>query len=277
MELIKKSFPTRVKNLASKVSEDNLFLLSSSISYYSALAIAPFMLILLGVASMLGVGVQEKLVTMASEFSPQVGKMIQMIFANVNEGVSFGSISGIIGVIVLLSTASLVFLQLRYALDVIYGKYNPHAKRTLMDTVKEKLFAMFFVFMTGIFFIAAASLPGIVNWVLPAGSEDYFFFRSLAIGINIIVYIAMFWGIHYFTPTKRPASVEALKMGVLSSLFFILGNVLLATYLKGVASNSIYGAAGSLLVFLTWTYYTSFTLFLSVEVFLYLKKIGKIR
>lgn len=277
MELIKKSFTTRVKNLANKVSDDNLFLLSSSISYYSALAIAPFMLILLGVASMVGGGVQEKLASMASEFSPQVGKMIQIIFTNVNEGISFGSISGLIGVVILLSTASMVFLQLRFSLDVIYGYHNPHAKRSVMDTVKEKLFAMFFVFMTGIFFIVASSLPGLVSLVLGKGSEDYFFFRSLAIGINIVVYIAMFWGIHYFTPSKRPASIEALKMGVLSALFFLVGNILLASYLKGVASNSIYGAAGSLLVFLTWTYYTSFTLFLSVEVFLYLKKIGKIR
>lgn len=277
MELIKKSLATRAKNLASKVSEDNLFLLSSSISYYSALAIAPFMLILLGVAAMMGGGVQGKLVNMASDFSPEVGKMIELIFANVNEGVSFGSISGIIGVVILLSTASLVFLQLRYSLDVIYGRYNPHAKRTIMDTIKEKLFAMFFVLMTGIFFIAAASLPGLVNVFLGVGNEDYLFYRALAFGINIVVYVAMFWGIHYFTPTKSPAPLEALKMGGLSAVFFLIGNILLASYLKGVASNSIYGAAGSLLVFLTWTYYSSFTMFLSVEVFLYLKKIGKIK
>ena len=226
---------------------------------------------------MVGGGVQGKLVTLASDFSPEVGKMIELIFANVNEGVSFGSISGIVGVVILLSTASLVFLQLRYSLDVIYGNFNPHLKKSIMDTVKEKLFAMLFVFMTGIFFIAAALLPSLVNFFLGVGNVDYDFYRALAVGINIIVYIAMFWGIHYFTPTKRPHYFEALKMGCLSAVFFLIGNILLASYLKGVASNSIYGAAGSLLVFLTWTYYTSFTLFLSVEVFLYLKKIGKIR
>ena len=276
MELIRKSFTTRVKNLATKVSEDNLFLLASSISYYSALAIAPFMLILLGVASVLGVGVQEKVITLASDFSPEVGKMISLIFTNVNEGVSFGSISGIIGIVILLSTASLVFLQLRYSLDVIYGYYNPHAKRTIMDTVKEKLFAMFFVFMTGVFFIASTSASGVVNYMFK-GTDTYLIYTAGAYLLNVLVYVLMFWGIHYFTPTKRPASKEAFKMGLLSAVFFIAGNMLLASYLRGVGTNSIYGAAGSLLVFLTWTYYSSFTLFLSVEVFLYLKKIGKIK
>lgn len=276
MELIKKSFTTRVKNLASKVSEDNLFLLASSISYYSALAIAPFMLILLGVASLVGVGVQGKIIEMATGFSPEVGKMIELIFANVNEGVNFGSISGIIGVIILLSTASLVFLQLRYSLDVIYGYFNPNASRGVWQIVREKLFAMFFVLMTGVFFIVSTTLPGLVSFFLGQENEKYLLYRALALALNIFIYVVMFWGIHIFTPSRRPKAMMAFKMALLSTAFFILGNILLASYLKGVASNSIYGAAGSLLVFLTWTYYTSFTLFLSVEVFLYLKKIGKI-
>lgn len=276
MELIKKSFTTRVKNLASKVSEDNLFLLSSSISYYSALAIAPFMLILLGVSALVGVGVQGKIVEMASGVSEEVGKMIGMIFTNVNEGVSFGSISGIIGVIVLLSTASLVFLQMRYSFDVIYGHHNPHASKSIMEVIKEKIFAMFFVLMTGVFFIVSTTLPGLVRYLIPRGSEDFFLFQFLAVAINIIIYIMMFWGVHYFVPSRKPKAIEALKMATMTSGFFIVGNLLLASYLKGVAANSIYGAAGSLLVFLTWTYYTSFTMFLSVEVFLYLRKIGKI-
>lgn len=275
MELIKKSFPTRVKNLAGKISEDNLFMLSSSISYYSALAIAPFILILLGVSSFLGVGVQEKVVSMASDFSPEVGKMIQLIFANVNEGVNFGSISGLIGVVILLSTASLVFLQLRYSLDVIYGQLKLHAKKSVMDTVKEKLFAMFFVFMTGLFFILMTSFTGIIGFIFK-GTDSYLIYKGGLYILNFLIYVGMFWGIHYYTPTKRPVPKVAFKMGLMSAAFFVVGNLVLASYLKGVAGDSIYGAAGTLLVFLTWTYYSSFTLFLSAEVFLYLKKIGKI-
>lgn len=275
MELIKKSFPTRVKTLAGKISQDNLFLLASSISYYSALAIAPFMLILLGVASALGVGVQGKLVKMAGDFSPEVGKMIQMIFANVNEGVSFGSISGLIGVAVLLSTASLVFLQLRYSLDVIYGYNSAKVKKTIMDTVKEKLFAMFFVFMVGVFFVLSTSITSIISFIFK-GTDSYLIYKIGVYALNFMIYIGMFWGIHYYTPSKKPEVKDSLKMGGLSAIFFVLGNMLLASYLKGVASNSIYGAAGTLLVFLVWTYYTSFTLFVSAEVFLYLKKIGKV-
>lgn len=275
MELIKKRFSTRVKKFSSKISQDNLFLLSSSISYYSALAIAPFLLILLGVASLLGVGAQEKMVALASGFSTEVGKMVEVIFSNVNQSVNFGSISGIIGICILLWTSSLVFLQMRYSLDVIYGHYRPNAKKGMVHFMREKLFAMFFVLMTGVFFIVSTSLSGIVSFIFQ-GTEGYMIYNVGAYLLNFIVYVLMFWGIHFFTPSNRPGAFMALKMGALSSIFFIIGNLILATYLKSIASNSIYGAAGTLLVFLIWTYYSSFIIFLSVEVFLYLKKIGKI-
>lgn len=275
MELIRKSFKTRLIDLGTKVSDDNLFLLASSISYYSALAIAPFLLILLGVASALGLDYQNKILRLAGEFSPELGTMVKIIFANVNEGVNFGSISGLIGIGILLFTASLVFIQMRYAFDVIYGYYNYNPKKSILEYVIERLVAMGFVFGAGIFLIASSTLPGVVRWFF-GRNEQLFLYQIGAFIINFLVYITMFWAIHYITPSQRPKKRDALRMAILSSIFFVIGNVLLGFYFRGVASSSIYGAAGSLLIFLIWTYYSSFTLFLSAELFLYFKKTKKI-
>ena len=276
MEIVKKSLLARARNLANKITEDNLFLLASSVSYYSALAIAPFLLILLGVASLIGGDVQHKLIQLCSDFSPEVGTMITIIFNNVNEGVNIGSISGVIGIVALLWTASLVFIQMRYSLDVIYGVHDPHLSVSLWSTVKERVFAMVVVVLSGVFLIISSTLPGLVSYFFST-NENVFLYKAFALLVNILVYLAMFWCIHFYVPTQRPRKRDALKMGLLSSVFFILGNMFLAKYFQTVAGSSIYGAAGSLLVFLIWTYYSSFTLFLSVEFFLYLRKIGKIR
>jgi membrane protein len=275
MELVKKRLPTRVKNLGDKIHKDNLFLLSSSVSYYSALAIAPFLLIILAVAALIGDDIQTKVIGWASDFSPAVGKMIEIIFENVKEGIDIGSLPGILGLIILLWTTSLVFIQMRYSMDVIYGFFDNKINRSIWTTLWEKVFAMFVVFMAGLFLIVTSSLPGIVQFFF-SGDKNLILFKSMAFILNFFIYIWMFWCIHFFTPSKRPGKKEALKMSILSSLFFIIGNVLLGFYFRGVAGASIYGAAGSLLVFLIWTYYSSFTLFLSIEVFLYLKKMGKI-
>lgn len=275
MELIEKTKTDKLKDFIFKVYRDNLFLLSSSISYYSALAIAPFLLILLGVAAFLGRNVRDKVIALSYDFSFDVGQMISLIFANVGEGVNVGSMSGLIGIGILLFTASLVFMQMRYSLNVIYELQDAVSNLSIWAIILERLFAMFAVIVAGIFIIVSASLPGLVQFFRE--DENYLTYRLIAFLINWLIYVAMFWLIHYFTPSKHPGKREALKMSILSSLFFIAGNYLVGIYLKNVASTSIYGAAGTVIVFLIWTYYSSFTMFLSVELFLFFKKIGKIR
>ncbi len=278
MELIKKSSSRRLKDLLTKITDDNLFLLSSSVSYYSALGLAPFLLILLGVASILGQNVQERIVSQTSEsFSPQVGNMTQLIFTNVNQGVNLGSLSGIIGIVILLSTASMVFLQFRYAFDVIYGNFNPHVSKTTWEYIRERFFAMSVLIGGAVLVILSFSLAKIAEYLLGPGAHQLGLVRFGLFWVNLSVNIVLFTGAHYITPSKRPKFLEAIKIATLSSFFFMLGNLLLASYLKKVAANSVYGAAGSLLVFLIWTYYSSFTVFLSVEVFIYLRRIGKIK
>ncbi len=271
MELIRKSPATRIKNLATKVYDDNLFLLSSSVSYYSALGLAPFFLIVLFVAAFVGENTQARVVERASVvFSPEVGDMIQLIFTNAKEGINIGTISGILGAMILLFTASLVFLQFRYAFDVIYGFWTPEVKKPVRTFFIERFFAMVAVIIGATLLIASFSLTTFVD-------EIFGKYKNFVLVANFLLYIGMFMGLHYFTPSRRPRKRHAFKMALLSSVFFMLGNVLLASYLKKVAADSVYGAAGTLLVFLVWTFYSSFTIFLSVEVFLYLRKIGHIK
>lgn len=273
MELVRRDFFTNVREFFLKVDRDNLFLLASSISYYSAVAIAPFLLILLSVTSLLGGNVQERVIKLASDSSPQVGQLIQLIIQNVNREVSFSSVSGIIGLGVLLFTASLVFLQIRYAFDVIYGHHERRGTSSFVHYLYERLFAMLVVYLAGLFLILTSTLPGLAR--LFGDNRELFLIGAFA--INLLIYISMFWGIHFFIPSKRPKKRDAFFMAILSSFFFILGNTLLAIYFKEVATSSIYGAAGTLLVFLVWTYYSSLTLFLSVELYLFVKKNLQIR
>lgn len=271
MELIRRSPAAKAKILATKIYDDNLFLLSSSVSYYSALGLAPFFLIVLYVATFLGENTQARIIERAGiVFSPEVGDMIQLIFSNAREGINIGSVSGVIGAFVLLFTASLVFLQFRYSFDVIYGDWRPEVSKAVRTHLWERFFAMIAVIVGAALLIASFSLTAFMDEIF----GDY---KNFVLVANFLLYVCMFMGLHYFTPSIRPGKRHAFKMSLLSSVFFMIGNVLLASYLKKVAADSVYGAAGTLLVFLVWTFYSSFTIFLSVEVFLYLRKIGRIK
>ena len=272
MELIKQSFLRRVKSFLTILSQHHLFVLSASISYYSAVAIAPFLVILLSAAGYLGGNLQQKLIVLAENFSSELGQMARIIFSNVNEGIDIGSATGILGLFILFITASLLFLQLRYALDVIYGYHETRGRRSIWEALVEKLFALLVVFLAGIFLQASSTLPGILRLILPALGK-----KGSLHALNFVIFVVMFWCIHFFTPSKKPLKKEALKMALLTAVFFILGNFVLGIYFRRVATTSIYGAAGSLFVFLIWSYYSAFTLFLSAEIFLYLNRIRKLK
>ncbi len=65
---------------------------------------------------------------------------------------------------------------------------------------------------------------------------------------------------------------DCAQMSVVTTAAFLIGNFLTGLYMKKVALDSLYGAAGALLIFLLWTFYSSLTLFLSVEFFEFFKK-----
>lgn len=268
MEQTHETLTQKIKLLAGKIADDNLFLQASSVSYYSALALAPFLLILLWVASILGQDMQVRIINHATtNFSPQVGEMFELVFRNINSGVNLGSISGIVGFAVLLSTCSLVFLQFRHAFDVIYGYYDPDASKTALEFIVEKLFAMLAVFCGVILLIASFTIVAVVEYFWGPDETGRAIYRNLAMLLNFCIYLVLFTGLHMFTPSKRQKFKSSVKIAAFTSVCFMIGNVLLASYLKTVAKNSVYGAAGTLLVFLVWAYYSSFIIFLSVEVF----------
>jgi membrane protein len=240
------------------------------LSFYSAVAIAPFLLILLAVASFIGADVQSRFINLTSAFSAQLGQMVSLIFQNVNEGLNLGSLSGVIGAIILFFSASLVFLQMRYSLDVIYGHHEEKEKMNIWQKILEKLFAMLVVVIAGLFLILSSSVSGVVRLIFPG--QDFTFSATC---LNLLIYILMFYGIHVYTPSQRPPRSEAFRMALLTSVFFLLGNTLLGVYFRTIALSSIYGAAATLLVFLVWSYYSAFTMLLSVEVFLYFRRLRK--
>lgn len=266
-----KLFFYKIRDFILIILKHNIFFHSSAISYYAALAIAPFLLILLQVGALLGNRLQTELISQTYfVLGPEVGRITEMIFSNANEGINLASISGIIGGVTLLFTASIVFIQLRFSLDTIYGYYDPNISRSFKAVVKERVFSMVIVILTAILFFLSLFISNIVKYIFGTDLEEGMAAQVIANVLSFIINMMMFSAVYYFAPSRTPKLSSAVKMAVFTSVAFIFGKILMGLYFKNVALSSVYGAAGTLLVFLVWAYYSSFTMFLSVEGFLYL-------
>jgi membrane protein len=271
MKNLKDHLILKSKFFFQKMRKDNLFLLSSSVSYYSAIAIAPFLLIILGLSSLLGEETSQRIQVFSLSLSTEAGELVKMILSNVKDEMNLSSLSGLIGLLLLFVTSSVVFIQLRYSFDVIYGFQDLRNDRSIWDEVLEKFFAVFIVFISSFFLILASSAPGLLKLFFFENNSHYFLDYALHI-FNFFIFICMFWSLHYFSPSFRPPKRKAFSMSLLTAFFFLFGNYFLGIYFKKIATTSIYGAAGTLFIFLVWCFYTAFTMFLSTELILFLEK-----
>lgn len=264
-------FFTSFKEFVYLILKHNIFFHASSISYYAALAIAPFFLILLQVGALLGSTLQSELIgQIYYVLGPEVGKISKMIFNNANEEINLASISGIVGAVILLFTASIVFLQLRFSLDVIYGDHDPDHSRSLRDIFKERIFSMGIVAGSAVLFFISLFIANIVNYFVGDDLVSSMLGVILANLLSFMINLMIFTALYYFAPSKTPDFTSALKPAIFTSVAFVFGKILMGLYFKNVAINSVYGATGTLLVFLVWAYYSAFILFLSLEGFLFL-------
>lgn len=264
-------FGLRIKEFIFLILKHNIFFHSSAISYYAALSIAPFLLILLQVAALLGHKVQAELTSQTYFIlGPEVGRITEMIFNNAVEGISLASISGVIGGVTLLFTASFVFMQLRFSFDMIFGYYDPDSSRSFKEIVKERMLSMLFVVAIAVLFLLSLFVSNIVKYVAGTDMNDTVFGQILSNLLSFLINLMMFSALYYFAPSKTPKIKTAVEAAIFTSVAFVFGKILIGLYFKNIAINSVYGATGTLLVFLIWAYYSSFTLFLSLEGFLFL-------
>lgn len=254
----------RFSHMFSDITKHDIFVLAGSLAYTTALSIAPFILILLSFASFLSQDLQTKLYKQLSSVAgAKAGQTIQGIIENADNSPSLSGISGLIGFIVLAVSASAIFAQLRIALDKINEHKETPDSAGLMGFIKERFLSIGLVF--GFAFLSIASL--MVTTVLAMlfeGSEGVLW-QAVSFVVTFAAFAVLFTAIYRFVPSDRLSWRRCMISGVVSAVFYIIGKALIGIYLANAGLESSYGAAGSLVVFLAWVFYTTLTLLISYE------------
>lgn len=241
----------------------DLMTLSAALAFYTALALAPLLLITLSVVGLMGTSAKESLTTqIESLMGSQASTAINSIIESANNNPKTGGVAGVIAVLVLLFSASGVFAQLQSSFNVIWQSTGK-ATTGAWSWVRRRLLSMGMVLSLG--FLALVSL--LVSTLLSS-----VFTQSGAIwqGINLLIsagiFAAMFSLIFKYLPDAKLAWKDAAIGGAVTAVLFIIGKSLIGIHLGKSAVGSAYGAAGSLIVLLAWVYYSSIIVFSGAEI-----------
>ena len=263
MKLNSLTLKKHLNKFADDINRHEVFTLAGSLAYTTALALAPFILILLSLASLLGTKLQEKLyLQLASSVGEKAGVAILQIVQNAKKSTTLSGISGLIGFLILIVSASAIFAQLRIALN----KINDHQsinQSGMWIFFKDRFLSMGLVF--GFAFLSIASLMVSITLSLFLNDGNDLLWESASFIVNIILFTALFTAIYRVIPSDKLAWSRCRFSGFVSAIFYLIGKNLIGLYLATAGVESAYGAAGSLIAFLIWVYYTALTLLISYE------------
>ena len=259
-----KTIKNNFSGLGTDIDRHDVFTLASSLAYTTALALAPFLLILLSIAAILGPELQNDMVRQITQaMGTKAGHSVLEIVQGAKERPGLSGLSGLGGLIILAISASAIFSQLRVALDRVNGIKLPTNNSGIMGFVKSKILSFGLVF--GFIFLSIVSLliSTVISAFIPGG--EGIIWQLVFLAFNFFLFTGLFAMIYRFVPTKGFDWKRCRVMGLVSAIFYLIGKALITLYLGHAGLESSYGAAGSFVVFLAWVYYTTLTLLVSCE------------
>ncbi len=258
-----------LKELSTKISTDQLTLQSAALAFYTALSFAPVVVILITLLSRLKFATQEELTTQVGHL---FGNETKLVFETVLRGAEasspdLGSFAGWGSLLVLFISASVVFGQLKETLNLIFGKRSRRAPaKNMLGTMGRAMVGRLLSMGVVLIFILAALASVILSSALIGVLRSTGLSTTLNETVSVVLFTVIFSCLFRFLPQNAPPWRASFIGGFLSGVFFSIGKFLIGLYLGRAALGSPYGAAGSLLAFLVWVYYSSLIVFIGAEV-----------
>jgi membrane protein len=254
-------------------SQDNIPRLAASLAYYTILSSAPLLVLSIAMADRM---FREQAVEgqLAWEIQTLVGgdaaQAIQALILNAHRPAA-GLTATILSLITLIVGASSVVVELHDALNLIWGVAPPGGSwlRNILAFLKQRFYAAFAVVAAGCLLltslIASASIATLGEFFQPLLPTPEWVLHLATFAATFAVVTLLFAAIYKLLPDVRLRWSDVLVGASVTSLLFTLGKQLLAIYLGRVGFQSIYGAAGTLVLFLVWVYYSAQLFFLGAE------------
>jgi len=250
---------------------DNGFKLAASLSYSMIFSVAPLLVVVISLAGIFWgqQAVEGRIYQQIKDLvgvSPAV--QIQDIIRNIQQ--SRHSVAGaIIGGAILVIGATGVFTEIQGSINFIWC-IQAKPKKGWLKFLMNRLLSFSLIVAFG--FISMVSL--VVNSLMDVLSgylKKYFthFTVYLFYGVNFLLALAaiviLFMIVFRILPDAIIKWRDAFTGAVFTGLLFMLGKLLIGIYLGHSNINHLYGAAASIIVILTWVYYSSIILYYGAE------------
>jgi membrane protein len=251
--------------------EDNCLRLAASLAYYTALSLAPLVLLIVGVVGMV-LGREQVASQLAAQLESLMGssgrELVNSILTTSSpEG---GTLAAVVGLVTLVIGATAVFGELQTTMNLIWEVQpapTSGAWAGIRAWLKERFFSLAIVFALAflllVSLVVSAALAGAAAFFW--GPEQTLLSRLLELAFSLVVLTLGFALLFKYVPDAEIRWRDVWLGGFVTAVLFTIGKTAISYYLGQASVGSAYGAAGSMVVLLVWVYYSALIVFFGAE------------
>lgn len=241
--------------------------LAAALAYYTAFSMAPLLFLVVAVAGLVFADADAVVSEQLAQFIGEDAAGFLTATAE-RSGPSGGVAATVIGVAVLLFGAAILFGQLQSSLNTIWD-VRPKRGQGIIGIIRQRFFS--FALVAGAAFLLLVSL--VVTTGIATAIQHFsdllpglgFLWQALNFVVGTLLISVVFAVIFKVVPDVVIGWRDVWFGAIVTAFLFSIGQIVLSLYLTMQATNSAYGAAGSLIVLLLWVYYASQILFFGAE------------
>jgi membrane protein len=264
--------PSIAKEAVISWNKDDPWRLSAIIAYYAILSLPGLLVIIIQLLSFIwGEEIVEGRIygEIAGAMGTGAADAVQSIFESARADEQ-SLIATLIGIGALIFGATGVFFHLQISINRIF-QIEPDPKsslvRYLIDRTRSFGFVLIIALLLLVSFVISAMLSALQD-VIGGWFPDVYVYIAYALNISISLAVVsfLFALIFKYLPDARIKWKSVWIGAVLTAILFTIGKELLSFYFGEASPESIYGAAGSIIIVMLWVSYSSLIVFFGAEV-----------
>lgn len=258
------------RNLWHKAARDQIFFLSSGITFNVLVTIVPLLLISISVLGILvesSASAREQILTFIQRVMPLASAQAEsLLFSLVDDRGWFG----VLGLVGLIWASTRLFGSLRTVLEVIFE--IPPEER--LGIVEGKIHDIKMVVVVGSLFLLTISLTAALRWVKNygvgfLGLDAYnisWIWSLTSLAIAFVITFLMFFFVYRYAPDRWIPRQDAAIAALFCSVLFELAKQVFVYYLAELGRFlELYGSFTNLVAVSFWVYYSSIVFILAGE------------
>jgi membrane protein len=252
-------------------SQDKLTKLSGSLAYCTVFSFGPLLIVIIFLSSIFfgQEAVEGQIYGQLEDFlGHDTALQLQEIIKKAAVS-GKGTVAAIIGFITLLFAATTVFAEIQDSINSIWG-LKPKPKKGWLKILKNRILSFSVIVSLGFLLVVSLGITAVIDALskrlqLQFPDTAVIIFYIVNQLVTLIVVGLIFAVVFKILPDAKIRWKDVFAGALVTALLFMIGKFVISFYISKASIGSTYGAAGSLVVLLVWTYYSSLILYFGAE------------